>query len=292
MDENQSKTQLARLESRLERERKTRLEAEAIAEKATSDLYEAQMKLMEAQRRLVQQERLSAIGTMASVVAHDFENLLTPILGYSELLLRSPTRPTDEARTQQYLRSINIAAKDAQSLIDRLRSFYRQRDGSKTFTPTDINQVIEQAIELTRPRQEAAQTAHGADIRIRMDLAPMPPVMGSDSELREVFSNLLINAFDAMPQGGSVIIETRVNGKDGTIRLSDTGVGMPPEVRERCFQPFFTTKGDRGTGLGLAMVQASVRRHTGTIEVTSEVGVGTTFVIRLPVADPVAKVRA
>lgn len=292
MEAHPEAARLSRLERRLEREHRARLEAEAIAEGATRELYDAQQRLLEAQNRLVRQERLSALGTVASGVAHNFENLLTPILGYTELLLASPNVLADPPKATRYLESIRVAATDAHNLVGRLRGLYRPHESHEPFRAIEINPVIEQSLDLVKLRREDSETARGTTIHVERDLKPVPAVMGDESELRAVFTNLFINAFDAMPDGGTLRVRTQLDGPDVLVAVSDTGVGMSEATLKHCFELFYTTKGDRGTGLGLAMAYGSIQRHAGTIEVQSKLGVGTTFVIKLPAAGEDAKAVA
>jgi CheY-like chemotaxis protein len=217
---------------------------------------------------------------MASGIAHDFNNTLTPILGYTELLLDS--RNLGEDKTRRYLTLMNTAAKDAGNIVRRLREFYRARDQQEPLREVLLNELVEQAIVLTRPRWRDQALAHGAAIRVEKDLREVPMVAVVEAEIRELLTNLIFNAVDAMPQGGSIALRTRPDGERVTLEVADTGTGMSEEVRRRCLEPFFSTKGERGTGLGLAMVYGIVQRHGGTLHIESEPGHGTTFVIQLP----------
>lgn len=264
----------SRLEARLSRERRARLEAEAIAERVTRELYEAHEKLIAAQRRLVQQERLSALGTMAGTVAHDFGSLLQPITGYLDILLSSPEIMKNPEEAQQYLRPMQMAANDAQNLVNRLRRLYQQEDGSEPARPVSINQIVEDSIKLTEVRRIEAEASKGVKIRVAKELRAVPPVLGSESQLREALINLLNNAFDAMPKGGEVRVESLQEGLFAMVEVRDTGMGMPPEVLERCFEPFYTTKGEHGTGLGLAIVYSNIKRHGGVLRCPARQGWG------------------
>lgn len=168
--------------------------------------------------------------------------------------------------------------------VDRLEKKYNATITVKPgeiFTQININQPVEQVIELTQQKDQAR--ANGITICIETDLPEVPPVMGNESDLCQVLLNLILNAVDAMPKGGTIIIRTRHDNKHVILEVSDTGVGMTEEVQQRCFEPFFSTRGKRGTGLGLAVVHDIIRRHEGTINIKSELDKGTTFIIRLPV---------
>jgi len=239
--------------------------------------------LRETQQQVVQQERLSALGQMASGVAHDFNNALAKIIGFNELLLTSPEKLNDPPTVKQYLQMIDTAAQDGANVVRRLREFYRKRRETEVFQPVDLNALIRQAIALAEPKWSSQAQATGAQIRIDTELAETPLAAGHPADLREVLTNLIFNAVDAMPRGGCITVRSRAQDQRVTLEVSDTGVGMTEEIRKRCLEPFFSTKGERGTGLGLAIVYGIVQRHGGTIDIDSTVGEGTTFVVELPV---------
>lgn len=258
-----------RVEGRL-RETNSRLEG-ALAELKT------------AQQQMVQQERLRALGQMASGIAHDFNNTLSPIVGFSELLLIDPQMSENKAQLTEYLQTINLAAKDAAKVVSRLREFYRPRMEADLAGVVDLNRLVEQSIKLSQPKWRDQALAHGVTIEVRSELDAVPPVAGHESELREVLTNLLFNAVDAMPGNGSIVLRTKADGDHVRLEVSDSGTGMTEEVRQHCLEPFFSTKGEKGSGLGLAMVYGIIRRLRGTIDIASEVGKGTTFSLRLPI---------
>jgi signal transduction histidine kinase len=238
--------------------------------------------LRDTQQRVIQQERLRALGGMASGIAHDFNNALVGILGLTELLLVHPENLDDKQTTRRYVEMINTSAKDAGEIVNRLREFYRHREGREVFGKVDLNQLIEEAISLTQPMWKTQAEAKSISITLQKDLQNSSPVTGSAGELREVLTNLIFNAVEAMPRGGTIVIRARGDDNQVTLEVSDTGTGMTDEVRQHCLEPFFTTKGDHGTGLGLSMVYGIVQRHEGTIDINSEVGKGSTFIIRIP----------
>jgi signal transduction histidine kinase/ActR/RegA family two-component response regulator len=260
-----------------------RTRAEAALRDSNRYLEEALDKLHKAQQQIIQQERLRALGQMASGVAHDFNNALAPILGYSELLLVSPRALDDKEKVIEELGIINTAAKDAAKVVSRLRQFFRRRQQGDMLVPVEVRRVIDRAISLAQPRWRNEALAHGITITVKTDLERVPTVLGDEAELREAFINLIFNAVDAMPEGGEILFRTLVDGDHLAVVVSDTGTGMTDEVRRRCLEPFFTTKNERGTGLGLASVYGTIERHKGTIEVESQQGKGTTFKIRLPI---------
>lgn len=260
-----------------------RKRAEASLRESHAQLQTAMDELKTTQQQMVQQERLRALGQMASGIAHDFNNTLSPIMGFSELLLIAPHMSADPAQLKEYLQTINMAAKDAAKVVSRLRDFYRPRLEADLAGIVDLNRLVEQSIKLSQPKWKDQALANGVAIEIKTELASVPSVAGHESELREVLTNLVFNAVDAMPKSGSITLRTKADGDHARLEVTDTGTGMTEEVRQRCLEPFFSTKGEKGSGLGLAMVYGIIRRLRGTIDITSEPGIGTTFSIRLPI---------
>jgi signal transduction histidine kinase len=249
------------------------------------------------QDQMVRRERLRALGEMASGIVHDFTNAMSAVMGFTSMLLLRPGDLDDKVKVKRYLEMMYTAGEDASQLVRRLREFYRQRDESEVFLAVNVNEVVTLAVALTEPKWRAQSQARGGTIRVETALGQIQVVDGNASALRDVLTNLVFNAVDAMPKGGTLRITTGLDEAHTSvvIRVSDTGVGMTEEVRRRCLEPFFTTKGDRGTGLGLAMAYGIVQRHSGSIDIESEVGKGSTFAIRLPVRGtrlpPVAEVE-
>ena len=239
---------------------------------------------MTAQRELEtqmhQSEKLTALGQVAGGIAHDFNNLLQAILGYSQLMTKNMGN-TDVVR--RGLSVIETAALGGAETVRRIQKFARLRP-DEPFVSVELNQVIQDAVAITRPRWEERVAKGGVPLRLDLRLAPLPDVMGRPSELNEVVTNLILNAIDAMPQGGTLGIYTRPEGDEHVVlTVADTGIGMPEHVRKRIFDPFFTTKGEGGTGLGLSVSYSIIQRHGGEIRVESEPGRGTTFTVVLPV---------
>ena len=262
--------------------------------RVTDGLQKAYEELRRTQQVVVQQERLRALGQMASGVAHDVNNALSPIVAYSELLLT--TQPDLLVTSRKYLQIIKRSAEDIAQIVARMREFYRRRSGSEPLEPVDINQIILEVVELTRPRWRDISQREGISIQIEKALEPQLPLLFSDpSEFREVLTNLIFNAVDALVQGGTITFVTRsINVPDpenegATLRrlqmeVKDNGVGMDEKTRQRCLEPFFSTKSLRGgTGLGLAMVYGMVQRHEGSIEIESSPGHGTCIRLNFPI---------
>lgn len=248
----------------------------------TSQLELTLSQLRSTQAAVIKQERLRALGMMAGGIAHDFNNALTMMLGYGELLLPY-FQQNGPDKERNYLAHMISAAEDARHIVARLREFYRPAGSEDVRAPVNLNAVVEQAISLTTPRWKGTSQAAGVQINVVSDLREIPQIAGSGAELREMLTNFIFNSVDAMPNGGAISIATRMVGEQVCVSITDTGSGMTAEERSRCLEPFFTTKGERGTGLGLAVVYGIVQRHGGNIDVVSEKGRGTTFTVTLPV---------
>ncbi|MFO7324852.1 MAG: ATP-binding protein [Pseudomonadota bacterium] len=232
--------------------------------------------LANTQQAVMQQERLRVLGQMASGIAHDINNAISPIMLYASSLLEN--EPALPERARHALLTIQQAVSDVAETVARLREFYRHRAGRGQLQSLQLNQVVSQVPDLTRARWQAMPQRQGVVIDLRLELqTSLPPVRGIENEIREALVNLVFNAVDAMPEGGRLVLKTG-QAADGRIfaEVSDTGTGMDEETRRRCLEPFFTTKGERGTGLGLAMVYGVMQRHEGEVEIHSTPGAGTT----------------
>ncbi len=261
-----------------------RKKAERDLREVNRELEKALVELKATQQQVIQQERLSALGQMAAGIAHDFNNTLMPILGFADVLLRNDKMLDDKAETRRCLEMLRTSAKDAASVVSRLREFYRPADSNEEFPIVDLAKLVEQAVALTEPKWRGLTQARGITVDVKTEFKACPVVAGEESALREVLTNLLFNAVDAMPQGGRILLATSIENERAVVRISDTGTGMTETVRRRCLEPFFSTKGEHGTGLGLSMVYGIVERHRGQLEIESALGKGTTFIIRLPLA--------
>lgn len=248
----------------------------------TAELQQTLIELKATQHQVVQQERLRAFGEMAGGVVHDFNNALMSVIGYSELLLADDELMADREVVREYLGTINAAGVDASHVISRLRDFYRPREADDVFTPTDLNELIEEAVPLTRPKWHDRALESGRVIKVELELQKLPPISADASELREVITNMIFNAVDAMPEGGTITIRTVQVAGRVRLEIADSGIGMSEEVRRRCAEPFFTTKGEHGTGLGLSMSFGILRRHDADLAIDSMEGIGTTFRIEFP----------
>ncbi|HEV7892277.1 MAG TPA: GAF domain-containing protein [Pyrinomonadaceae bacterium] len=236
--------------------------------------------LRQERERAAQADKLRALGQLASGVAHDFNNALAAILGRAQLLRRSVEGGGDFAHG---LDIILTAAEDAAATVRRIRSFAHQLP-AESREGLDVLELLRDAVEITRTRWENDARARGLDYEVTVECECECGLRthGNASELREVFVNLIVNAIDAMPEGGRLSILCRTGGGRMQMLFTDTGTGMTEEVRARIFEPFFTTKGVHGTGLGLFVSYGIVERHGGQISASSRPGCGTTFKIDLP----------
>ncbi len=247
------------------------------------DLQTAYQELHQTQQTVMQHERLKALGQMASGIAHDINNALSPIVGFSDLLLRMETALSADGR--KYLSYIKTAGEDISHIVAGLKEFYRLRHEDEALMPLDLNGVVNQVVDMTRPKWRDLPQRRGVMIEMEKDLAQdLPMICGIQSEVREALTNLLLNAVDAMPSGGSLHVRTRMGSDRVILEVSDTGIGMDESTRKRCLEPFFSTKGKRGTGLGLAMVYGIMERHEGHIDVDSAPGRGTTMRLLFPLS--------
>jgi signal transduction histidine kinase/DNA-binding response OmpR family regulator len=237
--------------------------------------------LRRSQQAALQQERLSALGQMASGIAHDINNAISPATLYLETLLRSDGALSAQAR--QHIPLVLRSMEDVASTVARMREFYRPREAELALAPLDLNAIIGQVVELTRARWSDMPQQRGVVITVSTELSKgLPPAAGVESEIREALTNLIFNAVDAMPEGGTLTIRTASAGQRTVLEVADTGIGMDEETCRRCLEPFFTTKGERGTGLGLAMVYGVVKRHTAEMHIDSAPGRGTRIRITFP----------
>jgi len=266
-----------------------------------SALHVAQMKqrlegaieeLERTREQLVRTEKLRAAGELASGIAHEFNNVLGAILGRTQLLRHHATRGT--LATAELLESFSVmelAARDGAEIVRRLHRF-STGDPSETLEPVDLEAVLRDSISFTRPRWKNETEAAGRSITVGLDATPGLWVRGQASQLREVFTNLILNAADALPRGGTIRIAAAPREDRVTVVVEDDGIGMAPETQRRLFDPFFTTKGAKGAGLGLSVVYGTVERHGGSLAVTSRLGQGTRIEVTLPRVERTAPAAA
>jgi len=231
-----------------------------------------------AQRQTVQRERLRAMGEMSHSLAHDLNNTLSPVVGYAELLQRASGLSPEH---REWAAAIAENASDAAAVVEKLQRFTAQR-AAATMECVDLREIVERIPDLTRPRwkDELQKSGHEIDFELRLPAEPAP-VGGDPVEIRQMLVNLVFNAVDAMPEGGTLLISLGSTDESVTMDVSDTGIGMNEEEQRRCLEPYYSTK-TNGSGLGLAVSFGIVERHGGSITLSSREGAGSTFEISFP----------
>ena len=258
-------------------------------ERTNGELAEALKSLKEAQSQLIQVEKMAAVGQLAAGVAHELNNPLGGILGYSQFALekidQKPVSQFNSEDTQnllQYLKDIEQQTKKCRTIIQSLLKFSRASK-QEDFAPTDINQVLKETFVFTQHQM----VKNKVELVQKLEES-LPPIQGHSSRLQQVFTNLILNAVQAMSQGGTLTVQSKTGEGLGAIEISftDTGMGIAEENLEKVFEPFFTTKkvGD-GTGLGLSVSYGLIKDHGGEIRVESRLNRGTTFTVILPIAE-------
>ena len=307
LEEVRHRTELLRVEMEAVRCEKDQLQVKVLsAEEQCRSLYDqvrltqgvqkAYDELRRTQANVVRHERLCALGQMASGVAHDVNNALSPVAAYSELLLMTMPELPETAR--RYLQIIQRCGDDIAHIVSRMREFYRPQTEAESLAEVNVNEIIQETIELTRPRWRDLPQRQGIPILIQRDLAPnLPPLLCDPRDLREALTNLIFNAVDALPGGGRITLATQLmpdpaGHTDALPRLQtqvrDDGLGMDEHTKQHCLEPFFSTKSLRGgTGLGLAMVYGMMRRHEGAIDIESAPGSGTRVLLSFPLRQKV-----
>jgi len=260
-----------------------------------ASLQHAYEHLQRTQDAAAEQERLRALGQMASGIAHDINNAISPVAIYVESILEQERGFSERTRSQLHI--IQRAIDDVARTVTRMGEFSRRRPAQLELAPVPVERVLREVLELTRARWSDMAQQRGVVIETRIESARgTATAMAIESELREALVNLVLNAVDAMPEGGTLILRTGSTGDDRDhegrvfIEVSDTGVGMDEDTRRRCLEPFFTTKGERGTGLGLAMVYGIAQRHGMSIDIHSAPEEGTTIRLTFPDRPPQAQV--
>jgi signal transduction histidine kinase/CheY-like chemotaxis protein len=306
LEEVRHKTEQLRVEMEAARSEKQLLQAKVLTTqdecrslydqvRLTKGVQVAYEELRRTQAMVVQQERLRALGQMASGVAHDINNALMPIVAYSEMMLNGKADLSEVAVRR--LEVIHRCSRDIAHTVMRMREFYRRSEAEK-LVKVDVNRIVEETIDMTRPRWRDDAQRQGISIQIERQLDPnLPLLLSEPSELREALTNLIFNSVDALSKGGTITLTTRALKSSATgpatppsvqIEVKDSGMGMDEEVRTRCLEPFFSTKTHRGgSGLGLAMVYGMIQRHQGSVDIESTPGCGTSFRLTFPPRDAV-----
>jgi PAS domain S-box-containing protein len=266
----------------LESEISERRRAELQLRESDHRLQKALQELHAAQQQVIQQEKVPALERVAGVVAHDLNKGLIPIIGYAEYLIESSELLDDRAIALRYLRLMRTAAKDATAVVAWLREFARQRDSAEIYGPVDLLEALTDAISMTRLKWHDEPLGEGRHLTVKQDFQPVPLIEGNGGEIREVVTNLIFNAAEALPEGGTIVVRAYSDEQHSVFEVQDDGIGMTEEVRARCMEPFVTTKGESGAGLGLAVAYGIVQRHHGKIEVESRLREGSLVRVHLP----------
>lgn len=243
-------------------------------------LHAAYDELRRTQGQLVLAEKMRAVGELAGGVAHEFNNALCGVLGFLELALNDPGLAKEH---RGHLLSARRCALGAARVVRRVQDFSCRRRDEAAPRWVDLNALVRRGVELVRHKWEITGP-ETPRIRVEVRTEASAGVEGHPDELREVLTNLVFNAVEAMPQGGTLTLRTWACEDRVYLSVADTGVGISEEARRRLFEPFFTTKGSQGTGLGLTVVFTIVQRHGGEIEVASRAGAGSTFTVSFPAA--------
>jgi signal transduction histidine kinase len=245
-----------------------------------ANLAQANAELRASRDALARTEKMRALGQMAAGLSHDLKNILNPLSMHAQIVKRAIARGNTEQANPSLDEMRGVIHRGVET-IDRLRAFSRQAPETRA-KKVDFNALTREAVAIARPRMASRVAALS---RIQEDLGEVPPVVGRPDEIIGAVVNLVVNAIDAMPEGGTISLRTGVADGRAFLTVADTGPGMTPEVQARVFEPFFTTKGAEGTGLGLANVFATMQRHGGTVSLETSAGNGAAFTLWFPLAE-------
>lgn len=251
---------------------------------ANERLSDALNQLGEAQGLIIQQERMNAMERMSCGIAHDFNNALSPILAHSELLLIKPGALSDEEGVKNAVTKIHQSAEHCAEIVLRLCQFCRVNTDVGQLEPLDLKEIVQEAVDLTRPFWRDQAQKRGCNISMETHFSSVPKITGVRQDLREMFVDLLLNAADAIVKEGVISASVSLDKGAVTVCIADNGGGMSEEVAAHCLDPFFTTKKDKGVGLGLSVVYGIARRHGAEIDIESQEGEGTKAVVKIPVS--------
>ncbi len=235
--------------------------------------------LKERMNQLIETEKFKAVGKLISALMHDFNNFLSIIIGRAQLL----SVQTRDSNLSKHIEAIIKVSTQAADIIQRLNQFGIPIP-EKEFTNLGLNQVVNEAVELTKPKWNDWSKLKGVKIKIEKDLPSVPPLFGNAADLREVIINMILNSIDALPKGGVISFRTWEEEENIFLSIRDNGQGMNEEVKAKLFDPFFSTKQEKGNGLGMTVAQSIILQHHGKIGVESEPGKGSTFIIKFPVS--------
>jgi signal transduction histidine kinase/ActR/RegA family two-component response regulator len=273
--------ELTRVNIELQRQIKKGKDAEKKLLKSNMQLSAALEKLKQLQQCIIRHERLSALSSLASGIAHDLNNALMPAVGFAELLVENDHLTRDPEKVRDMASAILAGAREAAAIVAKLRSFYR-RDTSLNLTEVNGIDILRQACDLTKPKWAEDMPAHGSRINIEIKDEQPVKLKADAALLRDSIVDIILNAIEAMPSGGMISLSVIEKNDQAVFSVKDNGCGITPAVMEHCTKPFFTTKGEEATGMGLAIASDTARRHCGRIEIDSNPKTGTTVYLRLP----------
>ena len=235
------------------------------------------------QHEIMKNERLHSLGQVAAGIAHDLNNILTPILAYTDSMLSFPSLFNDKEKITDTLYKIKTAVNDGIAIIHRIKMFYKSKQMEEPISTIDTNQLIQEILDFIDPILKNMFNKKGISVKIECEFSAISPVQMRRSDFRETIINLIINAAEAIPKNGIIQITTRedLDNKMVIISISDNGTGMSLEIQKHCFDPFYSTKGDTGTGIGLSMIADIIKSYQGTIKLESKEGQGSTFSLGL-----------
>jgi signal transduction histidine kinase len=262
-------------------ERKQHVKASQMGVKHLSD---ALVRLKESQQEILQKERMHVLEQVVRGVSHDFSESMMPILCTSELMLADPDILADREKTAAYLQTIHDAVLQSKKSLKNLTGFFRTRQESAN--AVDIALLVKEAVGLTEPYWKGEARARGITIDLRTSLQITPAVAADEVELRDAVINLILNAVEAMPKGGVITISSSANNGGVSLEVRDTGKGMTEEVYTHCLEPFYSTKDGMGTGMGLTIVNSTIRRYRGTLIIETVQDKGTRIIMNLPAWTP------
>jgi PAS domain S-box-containing protein len=236
-----------------------------------------------AEELLLEEERVKTLGVIAAGIAHDINNQLTLLYGNTEMMLRNKFMQFVDSHFRAMIERIKSASETIQETVARLQNFYRP---SLNLQSLDINKVAVTAAEITKLKWRNMLEKEGVKVKVNLDLAEnLPRIMGSENEIKQMFINLILNAADSISDQGEITIRSFIRDDKIIIEVTDTGSGMSKEVKDKCLEPFFTTKGEGGTGIGLFSVRRSMNEHKGEIQIESDLGKGTTVRLVFPISN-------
>ena len=273
---------LVETNNRLQSEIAERKKAEEVALDSNEKLTKAMEQLHAAQQELVHRERLNALGQMANGIAHEFNNVLTPIIGWTEHLLHKSAENSSGPATRDALQKIQSAANVGAAAVGRVREFARTEAGA--YGPVSLTEIVNQAIAFTEPKWRDEAQAAGVMIDVRQQPAQTPDVLGESSQLRELVTLLLLNAVSAIPRRGSITVGTSERNGDVMLTIRDDGLGMSKVTRERCMDPNLGSSHSDGRSSGYGAIHGILQRHNAKLGIETDEGRGTKVIVSFPIA--------